>query len=55
MTPTVEEFIRPRLATLRQAFDEGLMPPKATEEIRQWKCNGYCHVKTLCDRHENQQ
>jgi hypothetical protein len=49
---TVTNFITPRLACLTQAFKAGIMPPVAEDEIRKWKCDGYCRVRELCEAEE---
>ena len=49
---TVTSFITPRLACLTQAFKSGVMPPIAEDEIRRWKCDGYCRVRETCEAEE---
>jgi hypothetical protein len=49
---TVTAFITPRLSCLTQAFKAGIMPPVAEDEIRRWKCDGYCRVRDNCEAEE---
>lgn len=48
-------YIEPRLAALSDGFQNGVMPPVADNEIRKWKCDGYCHVRAACEAHEQSQ
>jgi hypothetical protein len=49
---TVIEFMTPRVKYLSAAFKAGIMPPMADEEVRKWKCEGYCNVRSECESEE---
>jgi len=53
-TETIEDFMRPRILMLNNAFKHGTMPDMADEETRAWKCNEYCHVKDQCDEFQGE-
>ena len=50
---TVIDFATPRLACLSLAFKSGAMPPVAEDEVRRWKCDGYCRVRERCEAEES--
>lgn len=49
---TIVSFAAPRLACLSAAFKTATMPPVANEDIRRWKCDGYCNVREACEAEE---
>ena len=47
----VEEFLRQRVPPLKNALDNGLVPPKEDT----WQCSGYCSVVSICHRLEKEE
>ncbi len=45
---TVEDFIRPCMHVLDDAFHRGIMPPTVPDDIRAWKGADYCSVSNVC-------
>lgn len=48
-------IIRPKLKILHNAFEHGIMPPKCSADMQEWKCDGYCNVAGRCADIEAQQ
>jgi hypothetical protein len=36
-----------KVPVLKNALDNGVVPPKEDS----WQCNGYCNMKSSCDKH----
>lgn len=42
-----EQFLMDKVPVLKNALDNGVVPPKEDS----WQCNGYCNMKSSCDKH----
>jgi hypothetical protein len=49
----VEAFIRRKSQVLIDAFQQSVVPDMCAPDVREWKCDDYCHdaIRAACDAH----